>query len=125
MALANIHRLKSFVILDVLVTLPCFTFAAYDTFVHPASDGFVKWLRLVVLGCVLTGMFPSLVCMVGKVLPQVIATTLIVLYLAFTLVVTLNLLHDLHGPLWLSFARVGIILLIAKSIYGVCCHQTT
>ncbi len=65
-------------------------------------------------------MLPSLVCLVGLRLPQILSVILIILYLVLMLWMGLMFLSGLHGQIDYSLARAGVILVVAKSIYGVC-----
>jgi len=112
-------RLRPFVILDVLVTLPLFVYGLYDTLKHPEPG--MQWLHWIILGCAFVVMFPSFVCLAGKSLNHIVAAMCLLLYLALLVFMWFGLLHRLHdsGPPHGTLIRVGIILLIAKSIWGV------
>jgi hypothetical protein len=110
-------RIRPFVVLDVLVTLPLLIWAAHDTFrrYHSAMFGF----ELTALICVAAVMLPSVVCLSGLSLRQIPAVALILFYLLMLVILWFRILngwHDLHHA---TLIRVGVFLLIAKSIYGV------
>jgi len=110
-------RIKRFVVLDALVTLPIFIWAAQDTFRRPHGDLF--GFELATLICVVFVMLPSVVCLLGVSLPQIPAVALILFYLLMLVLLWFRILsgwHELHHA---TLIRVGAFLLIAKSIYGV------
>jgi hypothetical protein len=110
-------RIKPFVILDALVTLPLFIWAAQDTFRRPHGEMF--GFELATLVCVAVVMLPSAVCLLGISLPHIPAVALIVFYLLLLAFLWFRILsgwHELHHA---TLIRVGVFLLIAKSIYGV------
>ena len=110
-------RLKPFVILDALVTLPLFIWAIYDTFKRPASGMF--WLELIVLTFAVIVMVPSLVCLLGMSLNQFAAVAFILFYLVLLVFLWFRTLGGWHEPNHATLVLIGIFLLIVKSIYGV------
>lgn len=111
------RRLKPFVILDALVTLPLLVYATYDTF--KLREAGVFWFEVFILGCALAVMFPSFVCVIGLSLNQSVAVVCLLFYLALLVFMWFRLLSGWYEPHHATLVRVGIFLLIAKSIYGV------
>jgi hypothetical protein len=115
--ITRMSRLKPFVILDVIVTLPLFAYATYTTFKRPPIDTF--WFELVLLAFALIVMFPSMVCLAGRSLHQVVAAICLFLYVGFLILMCFRLLSGWHDPYYATLIRIGMMLLVAKSIYGV------
>jgi hypothetical protein len=115
--MSAMSRIKPFVVLDALVTLPLFIWAAQDTFRRPHGDMF--GFELATLICVVVVMLPSVVCLLGVSLRQIPAVVLILFYLLMLVLLWFRILsgwHELHHA---TLIRVGAFLLIAKSIFGV------
>jgi hypothetical protein len=108
-------RFKPFVIVDALVTLPLCVWAAYVS----RGDTSLFWLELLVLICAAIVMLPSLICLLGISLGQIPAIAFILFYLLLLAFMWFRTMGGWHEPHHATLIRVGIILLIAKSIYGV------
>ena len=110
------NRFKPFVVLDVLVTLPLCLYAVHETFTNP-PDGML-WLALLVLGGFFTVMLPSLVCLAGRTLNPVVAGFCLLVYLVMMIFLWFRVLACWHQPHHAGLICLGLLLLIAKSIYG-------
>ena len=65
-------------------------------------------------------MFPSLVCLAGWRLPHFAALLCILLYLLLLVMMWFRTISGWGEPHHVTLVRLGIMLLIAKGIYGVC-----
>ncbi len=112
------NRFKPFVLLDILATLPLFIYATRETFRN--SGGGMFGLELFVLVCALVVMFPSLVCLAGRRLPHFAALLCLLFYLLLLVLMWFRTMSGWGQPHHVTLVRLAIMLLIAKSIYGIC-----
>jgi hypothetical protein len=110
------NRFKSFAILDLLLTLPLLVYATYDIVARNANP--VEFILPAVLVVI---MLPSIVSLLGRVLPQVWAVVCLVFYVGIALFLVFRMIADRHDTYAGTLIRLGMILLIAKSVYGVFC----
>jgi hypothetical protein len=110
------NRFKSFVILDLLLTLPLLVYATYDIVARNANP-----VEFILPALLLVIMLPSIVSLLGGALPQVWAVVCLVFYVGITLFLVFRMIADRHDTYAGILIRVGMILLIAKSVYGVFC----
>jgi predicted permease len=110
------NRFKSFVILDLLLTLPLLIYATCDIVARNANP--VEFILPAVLVVI---MLPSIVSLAGGVLPQVWAVVCLLLYVGISLFLVFRTIADGHDTYAGILVRVGMILLMAKSVYGIFC----
>jgi hypothetical protein len=110
-------RFKPFVIVDALVTLPLCIWAACEAFKD--GDTRMLWLELLILICAVIVMLPSLICLLGLSLGEIPVVAFILFYLLLLVFMGLRTLSGWHEPHHATLVRIGISLLIAKSIYAV------
>ena len=72
----------------------------------------------VLIGAIVV-MLPSFICLIGVSLSQISAVVLILFYLLLSVLLLFRALSGWHEPNHATLIRIGIIFLIAKSIYGV------
>ncbi|MCC6820002.1 MAG: hypothetical protein IT579_04650 [Verrucomicrobia subdivision 3 bacterium] len=102
--------------MDLLLTLPLLAYSTYDIFARHAN--LVEFLLPALLVLI---MFPSIAYIFRWSLPQVLALVCLLAYAGFALILVFRTVADRHDAYPSIFLRVGIILLIAKSVYGVVC----
>ncbi|MFO1486947.1 MAG: hypothetical protein U1F65_00575 [Verrucomicrobiota bacterium] len=111
------RRWQFFVFVDLLATLPLLAAVAYEAFWLPGLST-PRWGYAVMLGLLFGVMLPSMFCVLRWRMRQIIAGTLILLYLLLIAFLFLRLLKD--GTWIMVLGHFVGILLVAKSIYGAC-----
>ena len=109
-------RFKSFVILDLLLTLPLLAYAIYDIVARHANP--VEFILPALLVAI---MLPSIVSVLGWSMPQALAFVCLLVYVGFACILIFRSIADRHDASLGIFLRIGLVVLIAKSIYGVFC----
>jgi len=109
-------RFKSFVILDLLLTLPMLAYATYDIVARHAHP-----VEFIVPALLVAIMLPSIVSILGWSMPQALAFVCLLVYIGLAGFLIFRTIADRHDASLGILLRVGLVLLIAKSIYGVLC----
>ena len=107
-------RVRSFVILDALVTLPLLVWTIYAISKRPASDVF--WYLLIALFAVVIVVFPSLICLLGKSLSRIMTVFLVLFYMVVLSFLVLLASNQMQQKV--SLIDISVWFTIAKSIYG-------
>ena len=109
-------RFKSFVILDLVLTLPLLAYAIYDIVARHANP-----VEFIIPALLVVIMLPSIVSVLGWSMPQVLAFVCLLVYVGVACLLIFRTIADRHDAMLGILLRVGLVVLIAKSIYGVFC----
>ena len=114
----NMRRVSSFVVLDVVVTVPFILLCTYSYFFGADDPG--QWFWWVFVGCAGAVLFPSVVFFMGRALPHGVAAGLICLYLLILPVLLYGLVYKLHTGAWNVIIYLVLIVAVSKSVYSAC-----
>jgi hypothetical protein len=111
-------RVRTFVVLDALITLPVLVTCIYSYLWGSLDQG--RWFWWAFAACAFAVMLPSLLQISGKELAQTLSMLLLMLYLLVLPILVYGLLYKLHTGPWNVFLYCVFILTVAKSLYSVC-----
>jgi len=111
-------RLRPFVALDALITLPVLLACLYSYFLGTTDGG--RWFWWIFILCAAAVTSPSLLHLFGQGLNRGVAGVLFGCYFLMLPVLLYGFFYKLHTGTWNVALYSLLILTVAKSFYSVC-----